>query len=828
MTHKRTLLPFLIAALVLSCCLPGLGAGVKYKSSGTFVDSSGGQHAWSINDAHTLLWDSDAYIPAGATFVSRYLAAGAGDDAYQADVKDLEALKGKGITDVVLRSGGPITLSDPAALQKMLDYLDANGFAYGIELDDGPKAPLQGYVISPNRYRLEGPSDLTTIKCTWPGVDSAMYVVVSTFDNSIKANGGAIVKDGNATIYLASALKGGEILIVYPHKTLSGESGADLWSGYGEYRDRVLAFFKDVKFGRGMRFFLEPFTCKMDFTGEMLGFLPDSSGFRLGFEAYLTRKYKHEGGVNSAWGLNENLDTIERASRLIPMWTSGRGVPYAYDKASAHLFPTNPSVSPQMWRDIVDYRDSSAQEYMNTIADTLRKQVANVPVVFKSSVYHRIYANPFGMGGFDGLSAQAYGTGEAPVVRVAGPAYALAEESSKSMWFITAGTQASADGTSAYMGESAMVATLDSFREVGCKGFFIDNLAASAEQTAWLASFKSKIGKNWTDFKPQVVLFPTDPPTGAYVKRIARDSWWLPTLRRGNTTYIGDGLFAYTLLGEGKAYIWSGAGPKTVALNVGMSGVPSVDFPAGVSLSGKKGGTFSLNLDESPTVLRGINFNEVFPRATAEGKIARLTQLIPLADKEGIDAKKSRGTLESAKNVLKNGQAYIAFGIAQDGVRELLNLMGPDLWIEGERSPASNFGSITAAPGASGALALVLDTEEDSPLSPYAATYAFESTANASHELWLGGSPVSEGSPASYSVDGGAWTPIAALDGKVEAYGPGLGWSKLGVVNLVPGGHTLAIRVDGRRTQDNRYYFAIDAIVMSPRGFTPNGVVRPF
>lgn len=823
--------PFLFAltlVLVLACAIPGFGLGVKYKTSGTFTDASGGQHAWALNDAHSLLWDSDAYIPAGAVFVSKYLAPGAGDDAYHADVNALEMLKNGGVTDVILKSSAPITSSSPGALQKMIDFLDANGFAYGIEMDDGSQAPLQGYVISPNRYRLEGPSDKTSVTCAWPNVDSAMYVIVSKLDNSIKANGGAVVKDGRATIYLPTPLKSSDVLIVYPRKTFAAGTMGDLWSGYGEYRDRVLAFFKGIKFGRGMRFFIEPFTSKMDFTGEMLGFLPDSNGFRLGFEAYLTRKYKHEGGMNAAWGLNENLESIERAARLIPLWTAGRGVPYAYDKASAHLFSVNPAIAPQVWRDIVDYRDSSAQECMNSIADTLRKQVANVPVIFKGSTYHRIYANPFGMGGFDGLAAQAYGSGEAPVDRVAGPLYSLAEESGKSTWFIVAGTQASADGKSSYMGETAMSATLDSFREIGCKGFFIDNLAANPEQIGWLNAFKRKIAKPWTDFKPEVIYYPIDPQTGAYVRRLARDTWWLPTLRKGATNYIGDGVFAYSILGDGKSYIWSGSGARTVTLNAGASGAPSVDFPTGVKLAMKKGGTFTINLDESPTVLRGISFNQVFPRETAEVQVSRLAAMIPVADKAGVEVKKVQGGIQSAINVLKNGQPYIAYGIAHDGLTELAKAMGSDLWIEGESSPASNFGSSVAAPGASGALALVLDTEEDAPLNPYSATFVFDCSSNSSYEIWLAGTPPSDGSPASYTVDEGGWTPVSAAEGKVSAYAPGLAWYKLGVSNLFPGAHTLTIRVDGRRSQDNRYYFAIDALALSPRGFTPNGVVKGF
>ena len=835
----------IVCAIALACCTPALGLGVKYKTSGTFTDASGGQHAWSINDAHTLIWDSEPYIPVGTALVSQYLEPGAGDEAYQADIKSLDALKAKGIVDVIVKRDGPITASDPAALGRIIDYLDSNGFSYGIELDDGPNAPLAGYVISPNRYRLEGPSDKTVVTCEWPDVDSAIYVIVNKFDGAIKANGGAIVRDGKTSVYLPSGLKSGEVLIVYPHKTLTDDAAADLWTGYGEYRDRVLAFFKGIKLGRGMRFFVEPFTSKMDFTGEMVGFLPDSNGFRLGFEAYLIRKYKHEGGLNAAWGLNENLDSIERAARLVPLWTSGRGVPYAYDKASAQLLSVNPAISLRMWQDIVDYRDGSAQDYMNSIADVLHKQVANVPVIFAGAGYHRVYANPFGMGGFDGLAARVCGTGEAPADRVAGPLYSLAEESAKSTWFIVAGTQASTPpsppltkggqggypgetGQGGYLGEAAMTGTLDSFREVGCKGFFVDNVLANPDEAAWLASFKAKIARTWTDYKPEVVYYPIDPPTGAYSRRIAPGVWWLPSLRKGETSFIGDGLCAYAILGEGKAYIWSGAGKRRVTLSSGGGRNLNVDYPPGVKLAPKKDGVFTLNLDETPTVLRGLIFNQVFPRETSQAEINRLTQLVPAADKAGVDVKKARGSLESAKNVFARGQAYISYGIARDGVMGLMSAMGPDAWIEGEKSSASNFGSVVSAPGASGALAMVLDTTEDPPLAPYAATYSFQTAANASYELWLAASPPLESSAASYRIDDGAWTPVSAIDDKVEPYAPGLAWYKVGTVNLMPGSHTLTLRIDAKRAQDSRYYFAIDAIVLSPRGFKPNGITKPF
>lgn len=826
MRHNRFPLP-LILVFVAVCSINAFAIGVKYKTSGTFVDSAGGQHPWSINDGHTLLWDSNPYIPAGAVFVSTYLAPGAGEEAYKADVASLQALKSKGITDVILRGPGPVTAAKPDSLQKIVDYLDTNGFAYGIEMDDGPTTDLQGYVISPSSYRAEGPSDKTSYSFAWKDVDSALYIVMSKLDNTVKTTGGAIVRDGKTTITLSSALKDGDILMVYPHKSFKASEMADLWSGYGEYRDRLLGFFKGMRFGGGLRFFIEPFAVKTDFSGEMNGFLPDSSGFRVGLEAFLTRKYKHEGGLNSGWGLNETLGSVEQAARLVPLFAQGRGAGFLYDRATASTFSVNPALAGQVWRDIIDYRDSSTQEYMNSIAEALHKQVANVPVVFKGSSYSRIYANPFSSG-YDGVGAQVYGTGEAPVDRLVGPLYSLAEESGKSTWFIVAGTQASADGKAAYMGENGMSATLDSFREIGCKGFFVENLLANPDQIGWLKSFRSKNDKGWGDFKPQVIYYPNEPPTGAYVKRLARDTWWLPTLRLGSTTYIGDTLFAYTIAAEGKAYVWSATGPQSVVMNTAGAGTPSVEYPAGVKVAGKRGGIFTMSFDESPTVIRGIDFRQVFPRDTAQLELNRLAALIPIADKAGIDVRKARDKMGSANNVLKNGQSYVAYGIAQDAMNDLEKSMGPDVWIEGEKSPVNNFGTITAAPGASSALALVLDTDLDAPMNPYSVLYGFEAGTSASYEIWLAGSPLAEASPVSYAIDTSGWTSLSPADVKPESYAPGLAWYKITVANLNPGPHTLTFRVDGRRNQDNRYYFAIDAIVVSPRGFTPSGIVKPF
>lgn len=821
-----------VAAITLTlviCASSVFAIGVRYRTAGTFVDRSGGQHAWNINEAHTLSWSGDPYIPVGTVFVSKYTGKEATDANFKSDTAALEALKAKGITDIILKPGKPVTSCDPAALQKIIDYLDGNSFAYGLEFDDGPKQPLTGYVISPSRYRLEGPNNESTITFDWPDVGSAMFLVVGKYDSGIDEYGGASVADGKVTVKLKTPLSSNSVLIIYPCKRVTSGQNAlgDLWGGFGEYRDRVLAFFKGVKFGGGLRFFLEPFTSKMDFTGELANLVPDSPGFRLGFEGYLLRKYTHEGAINAAWGMTEQFPSAERAARMMPLWGSGRGIPYLYDSASARIYALDYSNS-SYWRDLVEYRDLSGQEYMNTVAETVRKNIADVPVIFKCTKYHRIYANPFGIGGYDGLGIEAYGTGDGPAVRVGGGAYSLAEESSNCTWLIAAGTGAAVPGApnSAYTGEASLVGSLDSLREVGCKGFYLDGIQPG--EIDWLKAFKDKLKPSaLASFQPTVINYPISPITGAYVKRLAPDTWWLPTLRTGRTSDIGDGLNVYTISGEDRAYIWSNSGPTTLTFRTGPTGVPAVDYPSKGPTVDKKKSVYALNLTDSPTVVRVSNLTTFCPVETAQKAIKRLDDLVAQATKAGTDVKSAKASLDRARQVIGDGQPAIANSMAQTEIDDILRALGTDTWMEGEQATAHNWDGPVAAPGASRGVALVLDTSEKPPLAPYTATYAFESKDNASYEIWVAGTPPGDGSPATYSVDDASWTPLAPQDSKTQAYAPGLAWYKLGTINAFAGKHYLRIKIEGPRQSDNRYYFAVDAIVLSPKGFTPNGVIKP-
>jgi hypothetical protein len=839
---------FLIVILSSSC---GESAGMKYNATGTYIDSAGTQHPWKIDENHNLAWDGQPYIPFGCVFVPKSLAPGATPEAYDLDVKTLQDLLAKNISDIILKSPVPITSVDIDVLQKMLDYIESCGLAYGLDMTDGPKQPLKGYQVQPSVYRKEGPFEETTIVRDWPGVDSALYIVLNRQDLNIEEQGGALVTNGKVTVQLVNPVGPGRILMVYPRtvfQTIEKGGYGDPWAGYAEYRDRLITYFKKVKLGKGLRFIINPLNIRIDYSGKMANFVPDSGGFRIGFESYLIKRHINEHTLNSVWtigrggskadqkvtlenfGVRPGLDTIETGARLLPMWGAGRGAPYVYDKASGKFFSADTATS-QVWKDITDYRETSTQEFLNTISDILKTNIACVPVILSSSSFHTSYMNPFAMTGFDGLASKTQGTGESGAV-AAGPVYALCEESPRTQWFVAV-TAPQPNG--AFADETALTASLDSYRSLGAKGFFLDSVSssdasandASVAQIQWLSSFRQKIKiDELASYKPEVVSYPVNPAVGGFVSRLAPGVWWLPSSRPGKTNYIGDGLAAYTFLAENRSYIWSLDGTKTVTTRLGTSENPGIVYPRGTSISKKKV-AYSFKVSDIPVVISGSNFATLFPYETATGEIERLVKLIESANNQKIDSRAASEAVKTANNVLKNNQPAVAFGMAHTALLTLANTIGSDIWMEGERSDATSFTGTQSMKGASGGIALCLDEEQDPPLSPFAASFSFNSKADSSYELWAAGTPPQDGSPMVYSVDGGVKTPVTAAEGTLAPYAPGLAWYKIGVINTFAGDHNISFQATDKRASDQRYSFAIDVLVLSPKGFTPSGLKRP-
>ncbi|MBO7393145.1 MAG: hypothetical protein J6U98_02960 [Abditibacteriota bacterium] len=794
------------AALVLLLATTSYCA-VKYKTTGVYTDSGGVQHSWSVTDEHTMVWDGSTYLPVGTVFTPKCITD---PEELADDVALLDTYRSAGITDVLVKMPLPVTASSPENFQSLIDALEAAGMSYGIYFNDTVKSNLTGNLINPAVYRMEGPHNDSRVICDLKNTDGAYYRVLRTYDNSVKSSGVAGVYEGSLIINIPGGLAAGEVLLVYPHMKFDpggDKSMGDVWSGFDEYRDRLIAYFRKIKFGSGLRFFYDPLPCKQDYSEVMNSFLPDSGAFRLGFESHLIRRYTHEGAVNAAWGILDNLPSVAAATEIMPLWANGRGSAFLYNPKTMNTYSADVTMS-RVWNDIIDYRDTSAQSYLNAMADALRNQVANVPVIYRCGSYHRIYANPFSMSGFDGLAAPFDGTDTA-VVETGVPTYSLAEESAKTMAFFTV---ADAGGVR----EHNFNHLWGAFFKNGAKGFFAEDLSPIE-----LAAFKNLIPADQAAYKPEVIFFPYRPHTGARIRQFDKETWWMPTLRSGKTSYMGEGIYAYSIAGEDRVCVWTtDPNGRTITLKTPQQGLPKILFPADVKpVTNKKSDRFTLTLGSLPVVMTGMDISMVFPFETAEKAIADLDGRKPSADKAGLDIKKIDLNIESAKRVLSNGQAMIAYDMATQAAKDLDLVTGTNIVFEGENATAHGFTGTRAMRDAVNGLALVLDTEDNPPLTPYSAAFAAMIDTTASYELWVACSDLSKSSPVSYTLDDVNRVKIDKPE-KTVKLGPDMAWYKLGNLSLVSGKQTIKFRVEGK-SPDGKYYFAIDRLILSPTGFDP-------
>jgi hypothetical protein len=847
---------FLLAAIFL--CLVGAQQcfaqtpGVKLVSKGEYKDKDGAVHAWRVDGAHTLYWDGQPYIPVGGVFYSRYICIDQTEDNWQADIRSLESIKNAGITDLLLKSIRPITLTKPEAWQKLLDYLDSSGFTYGIDLADGPKTHLTGIIVEPSRYRVPDIIKDETFIFDMPDVTSALWMLCSASTGSVLSNGGASVTNGKVKIQVKSRPDQTCVLLVYPSRELSNDNKPagvyDLWSGFDDYRDLLLTFVSKIKFGKGLRFFVDPLTSKMDFEGEMTSLIPDSSDYRLEFEAYLAKKYLNIGSLNAAWALSgSNIASFQEAARLIPLWHGTRGIQALYDRARGERHTVD-SAHSTIWNDIVDFRDSSAQNYMNIAADVLKRNAADVPVIYKANRQHRILANSRSRGGFDGLGVESYGHGLDLITNAAGQVYSVSEDAVRSMWYVVTGTQDTASkskSVAGYDNKERMFADLDTLAEIGSKGIFVlglqvlpedewknHSLSLLPDQMGWLKEFKDKfISTDRANYIPQVVYFPSEPVVGAEIKRLGPGQWWLPSLRMGTAIMEGDTIGAYTVPGQDGVCIWSRSGPFTATFPLSADQKPKLIYPSGangllsVEKKKKTGVRATLKLDESPVIISGIDPLQAFPIEMVENELTKLGPLVEQAKAAGARVPNYEVASERARSVLKSGRSAIAYDIARTFVKEIGNEVGVYFWIEGEQSVSHNFDKVESLIRASAGGCLVLDTKSVPPMTPYTAIYPLTITKDGMHEIWLAGLPIEKGaSPFSFSIDNNEWqqgTEVA-----VSEYCNNLAWMKIGSANLTKGIHTLQIKIDDVNPNGS-YKFAIDAIAVSPSTFKPDGVKKP-
>ncbi len=817
-------------------------------TQGVYTDGAGEKHLWRVAENHTLLWDGKPFVPVGGLFQVKSWAPTATPADFTEDVAALQRLKAAGITDIYLQPlKGGITLVKAAALQRVLDAAEAEGFTYGISLADAPRTPLLGYQILPGRYLQDAPSSGGLVRFPVKGLSSALWFLADPGSKQILDSGKADIVAEGARVGL-SFKEGRNRVVIYPERLFlpGGELGLpNVWEGFDKYRDDLLTLFGQVKLGKGFRFFSDPLSLALSLTGESQQIVPSGTAFQSEWALYLSHRYATIASLEEKWGVSERgtLKDFTEATQLIPLWWAEKGLPQFFHKGTQTVVPARDTAS-RFWQDLEDFKTESLRGYMGQLAIALKRGVAEVPIVYRSRGFSPLFARVGPQAGFDGIGVEAYGKGIEPISYTGAETYAQVTDAQRPLWLPVLATQEARLPETTQPGfanKRLLFSMLDALRDTGARGFYVDgarmaeptrqayDLSQQPEQLAWLTDYAKQLGVLGIASVPQpranAVFYPRAHKP-LQPRALQDGSWWLPADRDYVLYDFGSAGSAYSLSEpEGPVfYLWNPTGPRQIKLKIPkQSSLPGVAplawLPAERGIRTKD----ILTLTIGPEPLRLYNYASLpLPQEAFPETITRAESLLQAL----LKRKLTEATLYSIqlKNLKQRYKteitttAYNALRDLQTLVAQMSSLLRPYLWVETEAIGGHNFDRVEDRPGASGGQVL---TSSARPLdaAPALATFPISINTENSLRLYIAASP-----RASFRVQldgqpfGGTDSPVPQPFGETFALGS-LIWYDCGMVVMPRGQHQLEVRTEGAIT--------LDALLLTPPGFAPNGSIPP-
>lgn len=866
-------------------------------ASGDYQPTGGDKVHWEINGAHTLIWGGNAYIPVGGIFQPRVLASAAADtdENWNADVQDLKTLKAHGVTQLILSAGGasrhqitPITAIPAATLQRVLDYLDQNGFTYGLDLNAFPAGDLGAITVNPSIYRQANPDpgDTVTIKPI-DGLKSAHFFLASSHDGTIVAHGITDVQnDTDAVAHLPSDAGGdATVLLVFPTRIFDANSleathCPDIWKRADSVRDDLLQYLSRIHFGAGLRFFVDPLRDDLGFYGQIgSGMIPDSDMYRLQFETWLRERYTGRlSAMERAWGVkNEDLPDFATCARSIPLWLGPKGVQTLYDPQADKFFDVNAAQS-VAWEDIRQFQADSMQTTMNGFADALKNAVADVPVIYRWSQTGTLTQNRQ-LTGFDGLMVNSPLHGDPLTTEAAAYALSDVERARRDQWLIA--SLASSGGLPPTGGEDSAKAahtvvgygTVDKLAtdrtlltDVGVRGMYVDALRRNspqpgvanlldvpAEQLDWIHAQESSLSldaASMSEDRPAILFYPSGLNIpGTHVVQFSGGVWWLPSDTAATRLDIGPHLDGYSTTndaGAAKFVIYSISGqPEAIHVKFGK------DHPFFQSLSKlpikveEKKGITTLMISSEPLIISGIK-DLPLPEDAVADETQEVGRLLDLVKESGASTDIWTQRLYYIQNnplASADSDPKSQYELLRSLAEQLRLFLNPYVWIEAEAASQQSFGAIITSPEASGGAYLWLDSTNPPPNGAYKASYPVHINAPGDYDVWASIGPVAsdgftmDASPFTVSVNDGtqlnadrptvAGTPFNSFVGSGSRLAGQFVWARLVSVHLVPGDHTITISVANPSRTLGRWVLGIDSFCLSRGDFHPDGAHQP-
>ncbi|MCS7310589.1 MAG: hypothetical protein NZ741_10240 [Armatimonadetes bacterium] len=810
-------------SLALSVCAQGLGIG-----QGVFLDREGGTHRWQITSGNSLSWNGQPYLPAGVWFIPQSLRMRATEADLQRDERLLDALAQAGVLDVCLVPAEPAAKIPVESWQRLVDALEARQFRYGLSLGEAGLPIAQGYTVAPASYRIANLAQSGVVVFRAPYADHALTFVVDTHDNSLLSQQRVTVEQGIGRVPLQLQEGVRAVMVVYPHRPLADSGGfvPDIWEGYDAWRDEVLRTLGKVRFGKGLRFFADPLG-RWTLPEEDEGIVPSSPMFRLGFEAFLARKYQTLENLMSAWALSErNLESFAEAARQLPLWRGQKGIPQLLDLQTGGLRRVE-AARCAYWRDLQQYRLEALREASDRMATVLKRQVANVPVVLSWQRFHPVYVNVQNQPGVDGLLVVTAERGANLARKSMALALGQAVECVRPMWLLSALAH---DVQQGYADSQALLSEGETLARAGSRGWFfrVTEGTASANALQWLRAFQQGVSARADWQQPSKVLFfPLVAMGICEVRQLPGGVWWVPSVRAGAVVNVGQHYRAYQLstLGGEQFVMWAVDRERPTRFRLNEPRVFTAQLPDGTPLrvSGK-GRQFSLRLPQVPVVF--TNSGVLFPVEAAEEALSELTRLLQMSEARRVDAGAARFRWRQARDNLRAGQVYTAYLLASEAIEELIQRLASYLWMEAETADESNFDEVVDLPWASGSKVVRLRNFNDPPARGYYLRYRFAVKEEGNYVVWVACRPEG-GSPLLWSVDDNVPQP-AESNVLVGAYGEGFGWLRLGAVRLSPGSHVLELRVVNRAGDSTKPYVAwCDVVLLTTESVIPQGTAKP-
>jgi hypothetical protein len=827
----------------------------KKATAGAFTDRGGVRHEWSVTAGHVLIWDSRPYIPVGGRYAPRYLAEGPTEENWNKDVQDLALIKARGVSDIIVDPVVSAVQIKTETWQRLVDHLEAEGFRYGIAFGSGVGTELTGTVVNPAAYRVGDLSAGAEAGWDTPDADQGWYIVADAHDGTqILGEGKAFARSGRISVTVSNRSAEGAVAVLYPHKSVRpGLEGSlpDIWGGFDVYRDRLMQVMGTVRFGPGLRFFLDPLGEKVGLPGEADYLVPDSPAWRLEFEAFLSRKYPTPTALAVGWALvDRDISDFRKAASLVPLWFRNKGVPYMLDSTTGKRLQVS-GMESRFWADLRECRDQSLTYYLKSAAEVLKREIAGVPVLYTHTMHHRMFTSAAEPGGLDGLGAAAYGSGTRLLQSGASSAYSQVTDADRNLWFIATETcdPVGAGGSPGWVSRDALTRDFDWLFGAGVRGAYVRalrlpqgsppvyaNLVASPEQIEWLRDYGTRLASSTATPAggPRTLPFPA--AAAGYVPSgpIGNGAvWWVPSLAPGRALDFGSlySGYAITMADGENVVIWSRSGSRETRLYIADPRKLRAETPEGTPVPIKadvKGRIARLTIPETPIILK-TQGQDVFPIEAVEEAMRQLRALVVQAQVEKIPNQDFRYMLETVEGRYRRKDMATAYGLCQQALSGIVEVMQPYSWREVEQATVQTFTEVVPDAGASGGMYLSLNTTAAPPRDGYSFQIPFRAPADDTYTVWLACSPPSPTvSPFAWVVDTGE--THLSTEGKVvgETFlSDKLGWMELGKVALKAGNHTFTLRVTDRATATGTYTFDADALLVTRMPFEPRGTSRP-